>query len=229
MCGRYNLTTPPEALKGLFGLEGPLPNFPTRYNLAPTQPAPVVRLTPEGTRELVLLRWGLVPPWSEGPESAYSMINARAETIAEKPAFRAAFRARRCLVPADGFYEWQAAKGAKGPKQPYHVRLKSGGPFAFAGLWERWEREGQPRVESFTIVVTEANRALRPIHDRMPVILDPADYGRWLDAEKTAAEEALALLKPAPSEVLVAEPVGTHVNNPKHDDPRCIAPLAPAG
>ncbi len=167
MCGRFTLRTPTHRLAEAFGVRD-LPNLPPRYNIAPTQDAAVVRPGPEGeARELAMLRWGLVPSWSEGP-SAYSMINARAETVATKPAFRAAFRHRRCLVPADGFYEWQRVDGGK---QPYLVELASGEPFAFAGLWEHWE--GGDVIESFTIIVTEANELLRPIHERMPVILDP--------------------------------------------------------
>ena len=162
-------------MRRVFNVTGPLPNVPPRYNIAPTQDAPVVRQTKDADeREMDMLRWGLVPSWSQGPDSGYSMINARAETVATKPAFRSAFRFRRCLVPADGFYEWRKVAGRK---QPYRITVKDGEPFAFAGLWEHWTGPDGYVVQSFTIVVTEANELLRPIHDRMPVILDPADYG----------------------------------------------------
>lgn len=228
MCGRYSLTLPPEAMSRLFRTTGALPNLAPRYNIAPTQDSAVVRLRLDGSRELALMRWGLVPPWSEGPQGAYSMINARAETVADKPAFRSAFRRRRCLVPADGFYEWR--KEGRG-KQPYHIRLEGGAAFAFAGLWERWEgREGAAHrvVESFTIVVTEANALLRPIHDRMPVVLAESDYDAWLDTEGTDAEAAKALLRPFAPEEMEAYAVATRVNSPRYDDPACIEPLASA-
>ena len=227
MCGRYSLTTPAEAMARLFRVGAPLPNFPPRYNIAPSQDAPIVRLDAEGGRELVLLRWGLVPSWSKGPDPAYSMINARAETVAEKPAFRDAFKKRRCLVPADGFYEWRADGGRK---QPYFIRLKASGPLAFAGplvfagLWERWEKSEDAPIQSFTIVVTQANDMMRPIHECMPVILHPAVFDAWLDP-KTPPAEAHALLRPYDSEALEAFPVGTHVNSPRNDDAGCIAPL----
>ncbi len=218
MCGRFTLRTPAHRLAEAFGV-GDLSNLPPRYNIAPTQDAAVVRPGPEGeARELVMLRWGLVPSWSYGP-SAYSMINARAETVATKPAFRAAFRHRRCLVPADGFYEWQKVDGGK---QPYLVELASGEPFAFAGLWEHWE--GGEVIESFTIVVTEANELLRPIHERMPVILDPPDYNLWLEAGTAVARAAEDLLRPYPADRMAARPVSRRVNNPRYDDPECVAP-----
>jgi len=228
MCGRYSLTTAPEAMRRLFAADGPLPNWPPRYNIAPTQTAPVVRRRsgPQGN-EIALLRWGLVPSWSKGPDPALSMINARAETVATKPAYRAAFRQRRCLVPADGFFEWQTLPGAGGKpaKQPYHFRMKDGAPFAFAGLWEHWQGGDGTRIESFTIIVTDANELVRPIHDRMPVILDPSSYAQWLEA-KTPAELLQALLRPFPARAMTAIKVSTHVNNPKNDDAACIEPAA---
>ena len=221
MCGRYSLTTPAEAMTRLFGVTLPLPNFPPRYNIAPTQDAPVVRAAAGGGREFALLRWGLVPSWSKGPDPAYSMINARAETVAEKPAYRNAFKQRRCLVPADGFYEWRA-EGKR--KQPFFVRLKTGGPLAFAGLWERWEKSGLAPIQSFVIVVTEANELMRAIHERMPVILHPSIFDAWLDP-KTAPAAAQALLRPYDPDAMEAFPVSARVNSPRHDDPDCIAPL----
>ncbi len=227
MCGRYSLTSPPEAMRRAFEITGALPNFARRYNIAPTQAAPVVR-TASGApgRELALLRWGLVPSWSKGPDHRYSMINARAETVRSKPAYRAAFLHRRCLVPADGFYEWRRDAGGK---QPYRIALADEELFAFAGLWERWQGEGGDEIESFTIIVTQANEAVRPIHDRMPVILAPDRHDLWLEGGPDAADEAKALLKPFPTGSLSAHPVSTFVNNPKNDDERCIARLDEPG
>lgn len=221
MCGRYSLTTPAEAMARLFRVTLPLPNFPPRYNIAPTQDAPVVRISAERKRELALLRWGLVPSWSKGPDPAYSMINARAETVADKPAFRAAFKQRRCLVPADGFYEWRT-EGRR--KQPFFIRLKNEGPLAFAGLWERWEKPPAPAIQSFAVIVTAANEMAHAIYERMPAILPPAAYDAWLDPE-TPGEDALALLRPYDSQAMTAIAVSTHVNSPRNDDPGCIAPL----
>jgi putative SOS response-associated peptidase YedK len=213
MCGRYSLTTPVEGLRRLFEVPE-LPNLAPRYNIAPSQDAPVVRLGQDGRRSLVLMRWGLIPSWAKEAKIGYRMINARAETVAEKPAFRAAFGRRRCLVAADGFYEWRTEGRAK---QPYRITLEDGGPFAFAGLWERWRSPEGEIIESFTIVVTEANQHLRPIHDRMPVILDPADHDAWLDVAAELPDRALALLKPFPGERLSIYPVSARVNSPKHE------------
>jgi len=230
MCGRYSLTTPAEAMRRLFGFAGPLPNLPARYNVAPTQLVPIVRLDRSAARELVNVRWGLIPFWAKDAAIGNRLINARSDGLAEKPSFRAAFRARRCLVPADGFYEWQATAHGK---QPYRIGLKGGTPeafplFAFAGLWERWEKapDGAP-VESSTIVTTDANELLRPIHPRMPVILAAEDYAPWLDP-KTPPEEALSLLKPYLAAAMVAYPVSSRVNSVRFDDAACITPLAPA-
>ncbi len=224
MCGRYSLTTPVEAMARVFGFPGPWPNLPPRYNIAPTQTVPVLRAAAGGGVELAQVRWGLVPSWAKDPSAGARMINARAETVAGKPAFRAAFRRRRCLVPADGFYEWR--KTPDGRRQPWRIARPDGAPFAFAGLWERWEKaaDGTP-LETCTIVTTAANDVLRPIHPRMPVILDPADFAAWLDPA-TPPGAAAALLRPAPNAWLVAVPVSTRVNDVRHDDPGCIEPLA---
>ncbi len=221
MCGRYSLTTPVEAVGRLFQV-AERPNLEPRYNIAPSQDAPVVRAGEAGGRRLGMLRWGLIPSWAKEARVGYRMINARAETVAQKPAFRGAFRQRRCLVPADGFYEWRKLGKAK---QPYRITLADGGPFAFAGLWERWRASDGQAVESFTIITTEANPLLRPIHDRMPVILDAADYDAWLDTAGVAPEEAARRLRPYLAEGLVAVPVSTRVNSPKNDDVACIVPL----
>jgi putative SOS response-associated peptidase YedK len=220
MCGRYSLKTDEIHIRRQFNLKD-LPRLVPRYNVAPSQDVPIVRANAEGERELVFARWGLIPSWSKGPKAEFSTINARAETVAAKPAFRSAFRRRRCLVPATGYFEWAVRPGSK-TKQPYYIGLCEGEPFAFAGLWERWER-GETAVESCTIIVTEANELTRPIHDRMPVILPEADYELWLSADARQAEHLQSLLKPFPSELIRAYPVSTEVNNPRNDSEKCIA------
>lgn len=207
-------------MRQMFKIRGAVPDLEPRFNLAPSQDAPIVRLNTDGERELAMLRWGLVPSWSKDPKPSYSTINARAETVAEKPTYRSAFKSRRCLVPADGFYEWQKV-GSR--KQPWRITMKDDGLFAFAGLWERWERDGV--IESFTIIVTEANDLMKPIHDRMPVILDPADYDEWL-APETNGAAAQALLRPFPPAHMRAYLISTRVNSPRNDDPGVIAPTA---
>ena len=231
MCGRYSLTTPLDAFRALFDVEN-LINLPPRYNIAPTQDAAVVRLSDGGTRELTLLRWGLIPSWSKDAAIGSRMINARAETVADKPSFRSAFRHRRCLVPADGFYEWRTEDGRK---QPFRIGMKGGAPFAFAGLWEQWTAtaastgisEGES-VETFAILTTEANEKLRPIHARMPVILAPECYDQWLDAANDR-DSLLSLLRPYPVAPMAFYRVSTVVNNVRNDDPSCTAPLTAAG
>jgi putative SOS response-associated peptidase YedK len=200
MCGRYTLTA--RRLRVLEErLNTTFPELSPRYNIAPSQPVPIVRAAEEGY-ELATVRWGLVPSWAKEPKSSYSMINARAETIAEKLAYRTPFRRRRCLIPADGFYEWRQTNGRK---EPYHIRMKNREPFAFAGLWEHWEGEGQV-IESCSIMVTEANELVRSIHDRMPVILAPEDYRLWLDPAITKTEPLQALLRPYAAEEMEAYP-----------------------
>lgn len=228
MCGRFTLRASPGVIAEQFGLFE-APDFAARYNIAPSQPVPVVRLRPadpEGRRELVLLRWGLVPSWADDPSIGNRLINARAESAARKPAFRKAFVRRRCLVVADGFYEWQ---GVGRSKRPYLIRMRDERPFAFAGLWESWDGADHSHIESCTILTTEANALVRPLHDRMPVVIAPEDYARWLDASDEAAERAGALLRPFAAEPMVAIPVSTRVNNPAHEDPGCIAPLERPG
>lgn len=211
MCGRYTITSPPEAMRDLFAFEEQ-PNFPARYNVAPTQPVPIVRLE-GGRRHFVLVRWGLIPSWSKA-EPQTLLINARAETIADKPSFRGAFRHRRCLMPADGFYEWKAMP--KGPKQAFYIRRRDGRPVAFAAIWDNWMSADGSEIESCAIVTTEANATLAPIHARMPVILDEKDWDRWLDPA-TPPEELRALMKPAPDDLLEAIPVGDTVNRVAND------------
>jgi putative SOS response-associated peptidase YedK len=238
MCGRFTLRTPLTVLIEHFDLDArgdrQLPLFEPRYNIAPTQEILVVRNdAADGRRRADMMRWGLLPSWSTGPKagSGPPMINARSDTLAEKPMFRSAVRRRRCLIPVDGFYEWQqSAGGRRGKKQPYFIHRPDDGPFAFAGLWERWTqtKNGEPSpgpalsIESCTIVTTEANRALSKLHERMPVVLAPCDYDMWLDSKVEDPAALKHLLVPCGEEELVAEPVGTHVNRVANDDPRCI-------
>ena len=224
MCGRYSFTSPLEAVRRLFQVSGG-GNLAPRYNIAPTQPAVVARpsLKPGEARELAILTWGLVPSWAKDAAIASKLINARAETVAEKPSFRNAFRRRRCLVPADGFYEWKAAPGGK---QPYRVSFEDERPFAFAGIWEHWQGADGSEIESFAIVTTDANALLRPLHPRMPVILEPEQHAPWLD---TGNEDAGALLGPYAGEGLCYYPVSRHVNNVRNDDAECIRPLEAPG
>jgi putative SOS response-associated peptidase YedK len=220
MCGRYARFTPAEIYARLFDAEGD-PGVEASYNVAPSRLALAARTGRSGRRELVGLRWGLVPFWAKDPVIGYRTINARAETVSVKPAFREALRARRCLIAADGFYEWQRL--ARG-KQPYFLRLKGGEPFALAGLWERWS-DGTSTVESCTIIVTVANALVAPIHDRMPVILAPADYETWLDPDLTVPERVLPLLRPYRPEAMEAVAVGAAVNRPENDGPQLVEPV----
>jgi putative SOS response-associated peptidase YedK len=221
MCGRYSITTAPEALRRLFKFLNPPPNLPPRYNAAPTQDLPVVRLDKQGGRELALMRWGLVPYWSKGPGHGYSMINARAETVAGKPSFQGALERRRCLVPADGFFEWRKEGRAR---LPYYITLRNEDPFAFAGLWERWKSPAGEKLDSFTIIVTDANAAIAPIHDRMPVILDAAGADLWLEGKPEQHDDIVALMKPLPADAVALRRVSQRVNSPDNDDPACLAP-----
>jgi putative SOS response-associated peptidase YedK len=220
MCGRYAITSPLEALIKAFAVQGARPNLQPRYNAAPSQDLPVVRAGPGG-REITLMHWGLVPSWSKGPDSRYSMINARAETVASKPAYRGPFRRQRCLVPANGFYEWK--KTADG-KQPYFIALSTGEPFAFAGLWDHWTGPEGDEITSFAIIVTAANDCVRPIHERMPVILGPDDYDSWLGEQGAPSRTKLAImLRPYPAELMRAYPVSRDVNSPANDSPELLA------
>jgi putative SOS response-associated peptidase YedK len=214
MCGRYSFTSPEEAMRQLFGYTNPPPNFPARFNVAPTQDVPVVRIAKDGSRELVLMRWGLVPFWAADPKIGYRCINARVETVATAPAFREAFRQRRCLVVTDGFYEWK--KLDRKQKQPYRIVMKSRVPFAMAGVWDRWKHGGE-RILSCAIVTGPANALVAPIHNRMPVILDPAHYQDWLSG--AAGTE---VLRPFPPDRMIAYPVSTRVNSTDNDDSSVI-------
>ena len=221
MCGRYTLKTPVEELAEEFGFEASSVELPPNYNVAPTQQVAAV-LEEGDERRLEVLRWGLIPSWADDPGIGSRMINARAETAPEKPSFRRAFRERRCLIPADGFYEWQRTNGAK---QPYYIRMKEGHPFAFAGLWESWKDDDGPEVRSCTILTTKPNALTAEIHDRMPVILPPGSYDAWLDPE-AERDELYGLLAPYPEDEMEAYPVSRFVNSPSNNDPRCIEPAA---
>jgi putative SOS response-associated peptidase YedK len=221
MCGRYELHSQPAAIALAFGLPWP-PDVAPRYNIAPMQQVPVVRVNAPGERELVQVRWGLVPRFASDPSIGARMINARAETVATRGAFRHALARRRCLVPADGFYEWQVLAAGK---QPVHVARRDGAPFGMAGLYERWRSPDGEVLDTCTILTTRANALLRPVHDRMPVIIAPADYARWLDASRQDIDDLLA---PAPDEALRAQPVSTRVNAVRNDDAALIEPVVPA-
>lgn len=222
MCARYTLSHPEGSLAVLFGalgLAADATDVRPRFNVAPTQQAPVVVEGPKGVRRVEFRQWGLVPSWADDPSIGSRMINARSETVGEKPSFRAALRARRCLVPADGFYEWT---GPKTDRRPWHVRMRSREAFTFAGLHEHWAR-GDRVLETFTVLTTTPNDVLRPIHDRMPVILSGSDRSLWLDPDLRDPAALLPLLRPHPAPEMEAVPVGRWVNDPRHDDPRCLS------
>ena len=221
MCGRYSQTQSAEIIAKAFQVDN-LPTLEPRYNIAPTQSVSSVLQTSASTnRQFKMLHWGLIPSWAKDSKMGAKLINARGETVAEKPAFRSAFRQRRCLVLADGFYEWQQQEQKK-QKQPFYFRLSDEQPFAFAGLWERWEDATGEEIESCTLLTTEANELMQPIHNRMPVILDPKDYDLWLDLEVKKQELLQPLLHPYRSEEMTAYPVSTVVNKPSNDSAECI-------
>lgn len=222
MCGRYLLTSPADAIRQAFGFGNPPSNLAPRHNIAPTQAAPVIRLA-AGVPEMVSLRWGLVPSWAKAVGPGAPLINARAETVAEKPAFRGPFRTRRCVVPADGFYEWTVGD-VSGGKHAYCVRRRDRALLAFAGLWDEWSPGGGAEpVSSFAIVTTSANDALSFLHGRMPAILGPGDIGPWLAGPP---EAALGLLRPAPGDWLEAYRVTDRVNRVANDGPDLLLPAA---
>jgi putative SOS response-associated peptidase YedK len=222
MCGRFTLIAPGEAVAELFDLSE-TPELAPRYNIAPTQPIAAVRYNSDkGKREFTHFYWGLIPSWSKDPTIGSRMINARSETAAEKPSFRAAFKYRRCLVPTDGFYEWWKVDGGK---QPVRIQMKDERPFAIAGLWEHWQSPDGSEIESCTLLTTGPNDLLKPIHNRMPVILAPEDFDLWLDPGAQHGGEVQPLMRPFPSDKMSFYPVSTHVNNPRNEDPTCIVPL----
>ena len=216
MCGRFSLTQP-EQLASTFGVEvKPFP--PPRYNIAPSQPLGVVVGLAEGKRQFRLMQWGLIPSWAKDPKIGARLINARVETAREKPSFRAAFKRRRCLIPADGFYEWQQLDQRK--KQPWYFQLPGKPVFAFAGLWESWQE-----IETCTILTMAANQEMKPYHQRMPIILAPADYDRWLDPTQTNGQEVEQWITEVSIPSIEAMPITKAINNPKQDSPDCLQPL----
>lgn len=221
MCGRFSQSQPAETIERAFQV-AEVPPLTPRYNIAPTQPvATLVQSASGKNRQFKMLHWGLIPSWAKDTKLGAKLINARAETVAEKPAFRSAFRQRRCLVLADGFYEWQQQENKK-QKQPYYIRFHDGCPFAFAGLWEHWENADGETLESCTLLTTEPNELMRPIHNRMPVILDPKDYDLWLDVEVKKPELLKPLLHPYAAETMMAYPVSKAVNKATNDTIQCI-------
>jgi putative SOS response-associated peptidase YedK len=229
MCGRYVIISTPEAIRALFGY-GEQPNFPPRYNVAPTQPIPIVRLL-DGKRSFALMRWGLLPSWVKDPKAFPLLINARGESVLQKPAFRNAMRRRRCLIPTDGFYEWQVGENAGGPKRPYFVRAKkdAGGgapPLAFAGLYETWTGPNGEELDTAAIVTTAANRTLTAIHDRMPVFVPRDAFDLWLDCANVEADVAAALIRPADDALLEAYEISTAVNRVANDSEALLQPAS---
>ena len=220
MCGRYTLTSSPEALRALLRYVEQ-PNFPPRYNIAPSQPIAIVRLV-DGQCHFSLVRWGLLPSWVKDPKTFTLLINARGESAAEKPAFRAAMKRRRCLIPADGFYEWQKTGDRK---RPFYVRAKSGAPFAFAGLWETWIGPNGEELDTAAIVTTRANKTLSTIYERMPVIVLPEAFDLWLNTGEVDAATAAALIAPAPDNLLEAYEISTAVNRTANDNPNLLEPV----
>lgn len=220
MCGRFSFALDLDDLLAVFPEFRPPEQLQPRYNIAPTQPVPVV--ANDGQAQIAFFHWGLVPSWAKDPSLGNRMINARAETLAEKPAFRAAYRKRRCLILADGFYEWREEPGRQ-RKTPMYIRMASGEPFAFAGLWEVWSGQ-EPPLYSCTIITTTPNDLLAPIHDRMPVILPRSAYKLWLDPEDRLPSALQALLAPYPAAEMTAFPVSQQVNSPANDRPECILP-----
>lgn len=220
MCSRYSLTSPHEAVRAYFRTSNHLV-FPPRFNIAPIQPALIVRTALDGTLEEALVRWGLIPSWAKDPAKLSTLINARSETAADKPSFRGAMRHRRCLVPADGFYEWT---GAAGSKLPHLIRLAAGDPnggtlMAFAGLWETWLGADGSEIDTMAILTTTANAEMASIHDRMPVILPRGAFAAWLDCARGTAVHAVDLLRPAPDGLLAIQPVNRAVNNARNEGP----------
>lgn len=219
MCGRYTLKTPIDNLTKQFEIEEYPSSLTPSYNIAPTQQVATV-LVEDGKRKLEMLHWGLIPSWADDPQIGNRMINARGETVAEKPSYRSAFKNRRCLILADGFYEWQKTSNGK---QPYYIRMEDGSPFAFAGLWETWANGEE--IRSCTIITTDPNELLGDIHNRMPVILHPEDYEMWLAPDFDEKEPLTTLLKPYPTNLMEAYPVSRYVNRPSNNQAECIEPV----
>jgi putative SOS response-associated peptidase YedK len=226
MCGRYTLINLAALTQAFPWIDEPPPDDVSRYNIAPTQP--ILAIANNHADRFEHFHWGLIPSWAKDPAIGNRMINARAETLAEKPAFRTAIRRRRCLIAADGFYEWKKDPGGK-TKTPMLIRMKSGDVFAFAGIWETWHSPDGSVLPSCTVITTQPNELMAPIHDRMPVILMPEDYPRWLDPNEHDPADLADLLKPFPAEQMQANPVSRAVNSPKNDSPACIESMTNDG
>lgn len=224
MCSRYSLTSPPEAVRAYFGYRD-TPNFPARYNIAPTQPVAVVRVSREGERQFKLMRWGLLPSFVKDVKQFPTLINARSEEVLDKASFRHAMRYRRCLVPADGFYEWT---GPKGKRRPFLLRPRKPHLIAFAGIYERWRDPAGGETDTVAILTCPANRAVAPLHDRMPVVLPVEHFAAWLDVKGTDAEAAVALLQPASDDLFEAIEMHPKINDSKRDEPGIQEPLEPS-
>jgi putative SOS response-associated peptidase YedK len=219
MCGRYCITTAPEAIRALFRYPD-RPNFPPRYNVAPTQPVPIVRIE-EGERRFALVRWGLIPGWVKDPKGFSLVINARGEGVNDKPAFRNAMKRRRCLFPADGFYEW---KEEGGRRRAFHARPTAGGPIAFAGLWETWTGPNGEEMETAAIVTTQANRTMGQVHHRAPVIVPPTAFDFWLDCRNVDELSASSLFTPAPESLMEVYEISPAVNKVVNDSAELLQP-----
>lgn len=224
MCGRYSLSASPEEVRALFGYPEQ-PNFPPRYNIAPTQPIAIVRHD-NGARHFALARWGLIPGWVKDPDDFPLMINARSETAHLKPAFRGSMRHHRCLIPANGFYEWR--RGPDNRKQPYWITPKAGGLVGFAGLWCDWLGADGSELDTAAFLTTQANATLAPIHHRMPVVIQPGDFDRWLDTSNVTVKEAMTMLRPAQEDLFEAIPVSTRVNAVANDDADLLHEVDPS-
>jgi putative SOS response-associated peptidase YedK len=222
MCGRFALIVDASVLADVFDAEPPRELEP-RFNIAPTQTIPIIRCDSGSSRECALVRWGLIPSWAKDEKIGARMINARSETVAEKPSFRSAVKTRRCLIPADGFYEWVRTDEGK---QPHFIHFADGRTFAFAGLWERWSRGGAKPLDTCTILTTQPNELIAPLHDRMPVILSSDRHAEWMEPVPLAPERLRGFLAPHPASDMEAYPVSTFVSNPRNDGAECIARLA---
>lgn len=223
MCGRFTLTVDPADLQDTFSQYIFPPKFAPRFNIAPSQPVLAIPNDERNTADFFV--WGLIPMWAKDPAIGSRLINARGETVAEKPSFRGSFKYKRCLILADGFYEWKANPGKK-IKTPYFIHMKDRKPFAFAGLWDSWENSDGSNIKTCTIITTEPNELMETLHNRMPVILHPRDHGKWLDPSPQTPENLLPLIKPFPAESMSAHPVSTLVNKPSNDSPELVVPAA---
>jgi putative SOS response-associated peptidase YedK len=223
MCGRFTLTVNPADLKDTFSEYIFPPKFGPRFNIAPSQPVLAIPNDEKNTADFFI--WGLIPMWAKDPSIGNRLINARGETVAEKPSFRGSFKYKRCLILADGFYEWKANSGKK-TKTPYFIHMKDRKPFALAGLWDAWESPDGSSIKTCTIITTTPNELMEHLHDRMPVILHPRDYAKWLDVSPQTPENLLPLIKPFPADEMSAYRVSTLVNKPANDSPELLVPVS---